>query len=410
MSEKYALVLAGGGAKGSYQIGVWKAFRELGIKFQAILGVSVGALNGVLIAQNLYNEALELWNNIKLEDIVYIPEKIKNLKITDILSLNFVENFKKLIELIGKHKGFDSSPLYKLIEKYTDEKKIRKSKIDFGVITFKISNFSPAILFLEDIPEGNLKDYLLASASLPGFKPARIGKDEFIDGGVYNNVPYSIIKSRGYKKIIVVDISGLGFKGEFNIEGTETIYIKNSIDFGNILDFRPSFIQNFMELGYLDTLKTFGKIDGIYYFYKKDDYFKKLLNDYFFSENNIKKLSEILNIKSQFKENILNFLPESIRYNKFTSVVFIEHSARLLDIPIIKLYSLKELTQEIIKKVEEKLKENKNFFDYKPKNIIEKFITNKEIENRKIINSTYIFLKNFYQKDFSFIDKWKYKI
>ncbi|MCX7820160.1 MAG: patatin-like phospholipase family protein [Brevinematales bacterium] len=410
MGEKYALVLAGGGAKGSYQIGVWKAFKEIGVKFDAILGVSVGSLNGVLMAQNLYNEAVELWNNIKLEDIVYIPEKVKNFKLTDVLSFDFVKNIKKLIELIGKQKGFDSSPLYKLITKYTDEKKIRKSKIDFGLITYRISDFTPSILFLEDIPEGKLKDYLLASASLPGFRPTKIGEHEFIDGGVYNNVPYSIMKARGYKKIIVIDISGLGLKGDLNIEGTETIYIKNSIDFGNILDFRPSFIKNFMELGYLDTLKTFEKIDGIYYFYKKDHHFKNLLNDYFLSESNIKKISTIFNTNTLFKETIKNYLPEKIKYNKYISISLTEHTARLLDIPIIKLYTLKELTEEIILKVESKLKENKNFFDYKPRNLIEKIITNKDIANRKIIQATYIFLKNFYQKDFSLFDKWKYKI
>ncbi len=410
MAEKYALVLAGGGAKGSYQIGVWKAFRELGIKFEAILGVSVGALNGVLIAQNLYNEAFELWSNIKLEDIVYIPEKIKNIKITDVLSFDFVKNIRKLIDLIGKNKGFDSSPLYKLIERYSDEKKIRKSKIDFGLITYRISDFTPVILFLENIPYGKLKDYLLASASLPGFKPTKIGKHEFIDGGVYNNVPYSIIKGRGYKKIIVVDISGLGLKGELNIEGTETIYIKNSIDFGNILDFRPSFIKNFMELGYLDTLKIFEKIDGIYYFYKKDEHFKKLLNEYFLSKLNINNLSTILNINSQFIETIKNLLPENIKYNKYTSIALIEHTSRLLDLPIIKLYTLKELTEEIVKKVENKLIENSEFFKLKPKNIIEKIVTAKETENKKLIYATYIFLKNFYKTNFRFIDRLKYKL
>ena len=43
-----ALVLSGGGAKGSYQLGVWKALRELNIKFDIITGTSVGALNGAL--------------------------------------------------------------------------------------------------------------------------------------------------------------------------------------------------------------------------------------------------------------------------------------------------------------------------------------------------------------------------
>ena len=47
----YGLVLEGGGARGSYQIGVYKALLEMNIPIKAVTGTSVGALNGALIAQ-----------------------------------------------------------------------------------------------------------------------------------------------------------------------------------------------------------------------------------------------------------------------------------------------------------------------------------------------------------------------
>ena len=47
----YGLVLAGGGGKGAYQMGAWKALREMNITFDAIAGVSIGSINGALIAQ-----------------------------------------------------------------------------------------------------------------------------------------------------------------------------------------------------------------------------------------------------------------------------------------------------------------------------------------------------------------------
>ncbi len=53
MSE-YGLVLAGGGAKGIYQLGAWKAMRELGIKFSAVAGVSIGSINGALITADCF--------------------------------------------------------------------------------------------------------------------------------------------------------------------------------------------------------------------------------------------------------------------------------------------------------------------------------------------------------------------
>jgi len=60
LSKDYGIVLEGGGAKGAYQIGAWKALREAGIKVKGVAGTSVGALNGAFICmddiekQNMY--------------------------------------------------------------------------------------------------------------------------------------------------------------------------------------------------------------------------------------------------------------------------------------------------------------------------------------------------------------------
>ena len=56
-----ALVLAGGGAKGAYEMGVWKALRRLKIKIDIVTGTSIGSLNGALIVQNSYYKAMRLW-------------------------------------------------------------------------------------------------------------------------------------------------------------------------------------------------------------------------------------------------------------------------------------------------------------------------------------------------------------
>ena len=51
-NKTYGLALEGGGAKGAYQIGAWKALREAGIRFSAVSGTSVGALNGAMIVMD----------------------------------------------------------------------------------------------------------------------------------------------------------------------------------------------------------------------------------------------------------------------------------------------------------------------------------------------------------------------
>ena len=70
--KPYGLILAGGGAKGAYQTGAWRALRELGISFEAIAGVSIGAINGALIAQGDYDRAVELWSNAEVTSGIHI--------------------------------------------------------------------------------------------------------------------------------------------------------------------------------------------------------------------------------------------------------------------------------------------------------------------------------------------------
>lgn len=52
MDKEFGLVLAGGGTKGAYEVGVWKALKELNISITAIAGTSIGALNAALILQD----------------------------------------------------------------------------------------------------------------------------------------------------------------------------------------------------------------------------------------------------------------------------------------------------------------------------------------------------------------------
>ena len=61
LTKEYGLVLDGGGARGAYQIGAWKALTEAGVKVNAVAGTSVGALNGALICMGDVKSAEEIW-------------------------------------------------------------------------------------------------------------------------------------------------------------------------------------------------------------------------------------------------------------------------------------------------------------------------------------------------------------
>lgn len=85
---KRALVLGGGGSKGAYEIGVWKALDEMHQQFDLVCGTSIGAMIGVLYVQHDYPKAYDLWKDLKVEDIM----------------VNGV-NLDKDIELIMSQKG-----------------------------------------------------------------------------------------------------------------------------------------------------------------------------------------------------------------------------------------------------------------------------------------------------------------
>lgn len=74
LSKEYAIALEGGGAKGAYEIGVWQAFEEVGVKYCAVSGSSVGALNGALMAMRDLDKAVHLWENLTFSQIIDVDD------------------------------------------------------------------------------------------------------------------------------------------------------------------------------------------------------------------------------------------------------------------------------------------------------------------------------------------------
>ena len=79
---KKAIVLGGGGSKGSYQVGVWKALQELGFEYEIVTGTSVGALNGAFMAQQEFPLVEKMWKSLRTADImdVEIGDRVENLR------------------------------------------------------------------------------------------------------------------------------------------------------------------------------------------------------------------------------------------------------------------------------------------------------------------------------------------
>ena len=69
-TKTYAIALEGGGAKGAYEVGVWQALEEAGIRYNAVSGTSVGALNGAMMVMRDMEGAVRAWKDIRLSDVI----------------------------------------------------------------------------------------------------------------------------------------------------------------------------------------------------------------------------------------------------------------------------------------------------------------------------------------------------
>ena len=91
---KTALVLSGGGALGSYEVGVWQALRKLHIKFDIVTGTSVGALNAIMVTQNDFHKCMNVWQDISFSNIyaTKIDSDIKLNKLYQMHAKEFIKN------------------------------------------------------------------------------------------------------------------------------------------------------------------------------------------------------------------------------------------------------------------------------------------------------------------------------
>ena len=312
---KTAVVLSGGGSKGSYQLGVWKALRDLHIKYDIVTGTSIGAINGVLMCEKSYFKAKRIWKKLNLEYLFNkMPKSNKDLDILKLFGNNFLKNG-----------GMDIKKIETILENTINIRKFYKSKIDFGLITYNFTTKKPLILSKDKIPNDKLIDYLMASATcFPAFKMKEIDGNKYIDGGYYDNLPIELACNLGAEFLIIVDLGSIGLKKKPTKKVKQiTIKPKNTISF--FLNFNEEEAKTNIKFGYNDTMKAFKKLDG-----NKFTFRKNFLTQYF--QNN----KDIL-----LDPNEKSFLSS------------VEQLGKIFKLDESKIYTLKTFIKELNKKLEQ---------------------------------------------------------
>lgn len=320
---KTALVLGGGGSRGAYEIGVCKALEELEIEIDMVFGTSVGAINGAMIAQGDLALAEKLWLELSTDmvfdiggsahdnsgpahedsdssrepahDIVsaktgftagarsYFNDAIQDKvsEFTERIGDKIRERFGELdiagmpaeeaagyLREIITNGGASNTGLMDMMKKYIREEDVRSSHISYGLVVTELPALGGHYVYTEDIPAGQLPDYIMASAScFPAVQVCDIDGRKFIDGGYYDNLPVKMALERGADSIIAVNLKAVGILRQEFIEQAKAncksfIHLKPSLDAGNMLTFDAGHTTRLITLGYLDTMRRYGRFDG----------------------------------------------------------------------------------------------------------------------------------------------------
>ncbi len=257
MSKSVGLVLEGGGVKGAYELGALIALIEKGYTFHSITGTSIGALNGAVMASQGIEKLAGYWEEAKYCPVFdFDDETVARFRQKDFDLDLIIATGKKLLSAREIIKNSYEHTLNFVYNRLSEEE-IRSSDIDFGCVTYNISDMEPFEAMKKDIPEGKLIDYIVASACFPIFPPKQIDGKKFIDGGVYDNMPINLLARTGCKEMIVVRTNPETKQPKRRIErdDLDIIYITPSANLGRAMAFSPERIENLKQLGYADAMR-----------------------------------------------------------------------------------------------------------------------------------------------------------
>jgi NTE family protein len=185
-----AFVLGGGGVLGAVEIGMLRALGEAGIEPDLILGTSVGALNGALVAADpgpgVVDRLLGLWESAAAGKEVYGDGPVRQVS--------------RAVRT-GTHLH-SARPLRVRLAQELGDVSFADLAIPFQCCAASIERAAE-----HWFTEGRVVDAVMASAAVPGLlRPARVGDEHFLDGGIVNSIPVGRAVELGAERIFVMQV------------------------------------------------------------------------------------------------------------------------------------------------------------------------------------------------------------
>jgi NTE family protein len=276
LGADYALCLGGGGGKGSYQLGVYKALAEYGLfdRIKAISGSSIGAINALLFSQLSPDKAEKVWQEIDFDTLFSADTSL----------------------MFNDKPGFMSrNEMFALMDRYIDYSAMKDGGIKvYATIAKQISeyDFAPEYVCVNDLSPEDTKKIIAASSAMPYvYESVDYNGSEYIDGGMADNLPVAPLYDAGYRHIILCGLNENSKKNLEKYSDADFVEIYPSAHLGDLLDGTLDFSADSLVfrsmLGYKDALRAL-KV----HFERNPDYIAAL--DYY-------KANDLAEIKAEIK-------------------------------------------------------------------------------------------------------------
>lgn len=185
-----AFVLGGGGVLGAVEVGMLRALFERGITPDLVLGTSVGALNGAMVARDptpaVVERLTELWHQAAAGREVYGDRRLRTVR---------------RAVATGTHL-FSATPLKARLEEEFGDQRIEDLPVRFQVCAASIERAAE-----HWFDSGPLVDAVVASAAVPGLlPPAKVGDEHYLDGGIVNSIPVGRAVQLGATRVFVLQV------------------------------------------------------------------------------------------------------------------------------------------------------------------------------------------------------------
>jgi NTE family protein len=203
------LVMQGGGALGAYQVGVYQALHEAGIEPDWVIGTSIGAINGAIIAGNSPENRLPrleaFWDSVEHRALVEVPQTVADFSnafarwttLAQGIAPFFVPNpaswFGPHMPLgIEGASYYTTAPLAQTLQPLVDLDYLNRRDVRLTVGAVNVNNGE--MRYFDNRDERLGLEHVMASGALPPAFPAiRINGEPYWDGGIYSNTPIEAV-------------------------------------------------------------------------------------------------------------------------------------------------------------------------------------------------------------------------